>query len=61
MAMDKNLLLMDSKNPLFSSLIHPLIDMICGAIAGAAGNFTGHPFDTVKLRKQISQTPESTL
>ena len=52
---------MDSKNSLFSSLIHPLIDVICGAIAGAAGNLTGHPLDTIKLRKQISRTPESTL
>ncbi len=39
----------------------PLIDIVCGGIAGATGNLSGHPLDTIKLRKQILKTPKSTL
>lgn len=40
-------------------LLHPFIDVVCGAIAGASGNLTGHPIDTIKLRKQISKSDTS--
>lgn len=50
-----------SPSTLQTYLLYPLIDVVCGAIAGATGNLTGHPLDTIKLRKQISKSSDSTL